>query len=903
MSKHVDPPRVLVSLLEAALPPTRRAEAILGDLHEEFSQRAQHGAWTARLWYMRTAIGIAIRYAGQVGKYKRRQEHFGADARATWEGFVDSFVFNIRYAIRRLMRSPMFTLVAIVSLGLGIGANTAMFSLVNAVIIRDLPYENPETLVDVYSSSEGFSHGPLSYPDYETLLDGSTDVFEDVSGSQLILLQADLDDGVERLPGEAVTGNYFSLIGIQPAVGRLFTNEDHVSPGAHPVVVLGYGYWQSRFAGAPDVVGQQLRLAGSPYTIIGVVPEDYTGNLRGIVPGAYVPIMMFDELQGAGGNTLEARGNQSLFVKGRLVPGATMAQAEAVAERVTSSLREDYPRYWQQTEALALVPTADVIMNPMIDRVLVPAASMIMVVVGLVLLIACANLASFLLARAADRRKEIAIRLALGAKRSTLIGQLLTETVLLSALGGFAGVALAVQSLHLLVNADLPLPLPITLDLSLDRTVLGFSVLVSIIAGILFGLAPALQSTNPDVAPTLRDETAGGGRAKGTALRNLLVVGQVSVSVVLLVGAGLFLRSLDASRNVSAGFGDDPTGILQINAQVQKYSDEEGRLFFEQLKERFAEIPGVSAVGFIDNLHLNPLNTQYVRLTIDGLEPPPGAEFHTVDFSKIDDDFLEVAGIPLMAGRSFNAPDVVDGEPVALVSQAFVARFLPDGDAVGRSITVNDDATQVVGITADTKVRRLGETPRPYMYLSHRQSYSSYVTILARADADAGAIALQMLNAARTMDPEIMVIENMTMARHLGVQLVARQLGAAAVSGFALLALILASIGLYGVVSYAVSRRAHEVGIRLSLGADASSVVWMLTRDGMKLVAIGGVIGLVIAAGLSQFLSRLLYGVPALDPLTFLGVPLVLGTVALAASWIPALRVTRIDPVGALRAE
>ncbi len=899
----MDPPRIAARVLEAFLPPTPRGQAILGDLHEEFDQRARRGAWAARLWYTRAAIGIAMRYAGQARKHERRQAHFGADARATWEGFVDSFVFNIRYAIRRLMRSPMFTLVAIVSLGLGIGANTAMFSLVNAIIIRDTPYENPETLVDVYTAADGFSHGTVSYPDYMTILEGSTDVFEAVAGFQVTMVQADAEDGVETIPAEVVTGNYFSVLGIQPVVGRVFTDEDHVSPGAHPVVVLGNGYWQRRFAGDPGVVGEQLRLSGRQYTIIGVAPEEYSGNLRGFVPEVFVPIMMVDELQGTGGNTFEARGNQSFFPKARLLPSATFAQAEAVVERLSVQLREQYPRYWQQDKAFVLVPTTDVIMNPMIDRVIKPAAGMMMVVVGLVLLIACANLASFLLARAADRRKEIAVRLAMGAKRRNLIGQLLTETVLLSAMGGLLGVAIAVQSLHWLVNADLPMPIPITLDLSLDQTVMGFSVLVSILAGVLFGLVPALQSTNPDVAPTLRDESAGGGRAKGAALRNLLVVGQVSVSVVLLVGAGLFLRSLDASRHVSAGFGDEPTGILQIVAPAQKYSEEQAALFFEQLQRRFTEIPGVNSVGFIDNLHLNPLNNQFVRLMVDGVEPPPGADYYSVDYADIDDRFLDAAGVPLVSGRLFDASDAADGEPVAMVSEAFVSRFFPEGGAVGRSIVINGDPTRVVGITADTKVRNLGESPRPFIYFSLRQSLSSSVTILARADGDAGAVALQMLSIARSLDPDIMVLDSKTMARHLGAQFVARQLGAGIVAGFALLALLLASIGLYGVVSYAVSRRAHEVGIRLSLGADASSVVWMLTGDGMKLVAVGGLVGLVIAAGLSQLLSRLLYGVPALDPLTFIGVPLVLGAVALAASWLPALRVTRINPAGALRAE
>jgi predicted permease len=816
---------------------------------------------------------------------------------------MEQVVNNVRYSVRRLAKSPLFTLVAIVSLGLGIGANTAMFSLVNAVIIRETPFEDVETLVDVYLAQEGFSHGTLSYPDYEDAIEATDGVFAGISGSQLTMLQTDLDGGVETLPAESVTGNYFSLVGVQPAVGRLFTDEDHVAPGAHPVVVLGHGYWQRRYAGDPGVVGSEMRISGRPFTIIGVAPESYSGNLRGIVPEVFVPIMMHDGLQGSGASILEARGNQSLFGKARLAPGVTLAQAKGVMDRLSQTLRDEYPQYWQSTKAFVLVPTADVIMNPMVDRVLVPAAGMIMAVVGLVLLIACANLASFLLARAADRRKEIAVRLAMGASRRTLMGQLLTETMLLSLLGGLAGVAIAGQSLRLLVSADLPLPLPITLDLSLDTTVLTFSILVTLAAGVLFGLAPAIQGTNPDVAPTLRDETAGGGRARGTALRNLLVSGQVAVSVVLLVGAGLFLRSLGASSQIDAGFGDHPTGVLQILTPVDRYTEEESQDFYRRLEDRIAALPGVEAVGRAGNLHLNQLSTQTARLNVDGIDPPAGRDFHRVDWASIDEGFLEAAGIPLVEGRNVARSDEPGGEAVAVVNRTFARHFFPDGSPLGRIIRLNEEEVQVVGVTRDTKVRQLGEQPRPFVYVSVRQSFDPFSFVLARTTGDAGALALDMFAAARALDPEIMVFETTTVERHLSIMLVARELGAAVVAGFAALALLLAGLGLYGVVSYAVSRRVHEVGIRLSLGAEAGEVVWMLTRGGLRLVAVGGVVGLVLAAALSQLLSRLLYGVPPLDPLTFMGVPLVLGAVAVFASWIPARRASRIDPVTALRSE
>jgi len=491
----------------------------------------------------------------------------------------------------------------------------------------------------------------------------------------------------------------------------------------------------------------------------------------------------------------------------------------------------------------------------------------------------------------------------MGAKRRALIGQLLTETVLLAGLGGLAGVGLASWSLRALVSADLPLPLPISLDLSLDGTVLAFSICVSLAAGVLFGMAPAIQGTNPDVAPTLRDESAGGGRARGGALRNMLVVGQVAVSMVLLVGAGLFLRSLEASSNVDPGFGDAPTGILELVVAENRYSQEEAHVYLASLEERVAALPGVESVGLISNLMLNTLSTQQARIQVDGVEPPTGQDFHRADYSEIDKGFLAAAGIPVLSGRTIAVTDDADSEPVALVSETFAQRFFAGSDPVGRTIRVNDEETLVVGLTADTKVRQLGEDPRPYVYLSHRQSYSAFVFVLARTTGDAGALALRMFGEARALDPEIMIIENKTMDQHLAVMLLPRQLGALVVAGFAFLALILASIGLYGVVSYAVSRRAREVGIRLSMGAEAGQVVWMLTSGGMRLVAVGAVLGLGVSALLAQLLSRLLYGVNALDPVTFIGVPLVLCSVALLASWIPARRASRVDPVTALRSD
>lgn len=897
------PPRLIARLLEGVLPPTERSDAMLGDLEEEYHTRRASGRLAADFWYTREALGIAARYARAGRRYHRRPLEQRTSRQGGWGSSMDALWINIRYAFRRLARSPMFTMVAVLSLGLGIGANTAMFSLVNATIIREVPYERPDELVDFYIGSEGFSHGTLSYPDYVDLVDATRELFTEIGGAQLAFIQGDTDSGVEGLLAEAVTGSYFGVLGIQPVLGRLFGEQDDIERGAHPVVVLSYDYWQTRLAGDPDVVGTDLRLSGRPYTVVGVVPEDFMGTLRGLEPAVFVPIKMVDEIQGSSANTMEARGNQSFFGRARLDDGATIEQARIVGDRLSQTLRERHPENWTADKAFVFEATADVIMNPMIDRFIRPAAGMVMVVVGMVLLIACANLASFLLARAADRRKEIAVRLAMGARRRTLVGQLLTETVLLSGIGGALGVLIAGRSLDALVRADLPLPLPITLDLSLDGTVLTFSILLSIGAGVLFGLAPALQSTNPDVAPTLRDESAGGGRARGAALRNMLVVGQVSISVVLLIAAGLFLRSLDASRQVDPGFGVGPTGVMHITLPADRYSTEETFAFLDELGRRLRALPQVEAAGMIDNLHMNQLSTQNERVRVEGIDPPPGQDFHLIDYALIDEHFLETLGIEVVAGRGVSEADMADTEPVAVVSEEFVRRFFPGSDGVGRSVFLDDEEHRVVGVTADHKVRRLGEDPRPFLYRPHRQARSNFFFVAARTSGDDEAMALQMIREARSLDPDVMIAQSITLERHLATMLLGRELGALFIGGFAALALLLASIGLYGVVSYAVARRTREVGIRLSLGADAGSVVRMLTGSGMKLVGLGGAIGLLLAAALAQLLARLLYGVPALDVVTFVTVPVVLGLVALLASWVPARRVTRIDPVGALRSE
>ncbi len=811
---------------------------------------------------------------------------------------------NVRYEARHLTKSPGFTLTAILSLALGIGANTAIFSLVNAILLRELPIVQPEELVDVYISRPDFQHNVFSYPDYEDFRDGTEQVFSDVSASRIALTQIDRNGNVEMQPGEVVTGNYFRLLGIEAAVGRTLLPEDDVRPGAHPVVVLGHAYWQSAYGGDPAAVGQEVRLGGRPYSIVGVAPADYPGNLRGLVPVVFVPMMMVDEIQPSDSSELENRGNHSLFVKARRRSGVSMVQAQAAADGVSGRLSELAPRSWDTRAEFLLIPTESVILYPPFDRFVCASAWLLTTVVSLVLFMACINLASFLLARGLDRRKEIALRLALGARRRHLVAQLLTETALLGLLGGLAGIALAVGLLRVLVAADLPLPLPVTLDLSLDATVLGFSLAISILAGLFLGLAPALQTTNPAVATTLKDETTGHERGKKLFLRNALVVLQVAVSVVLLVCAGLFVRSFDRIQSVDPGFGREPSALLSFMMPTTRYSEEEGHLFVRGMLDRFRELPGVEAVGLTGNLHLNTLSTQTMAVNVDGVEPPPDREAHSADLATVDAGFFEAAGIGILEGRNFEDYDRPDGQPVAIINRAMAEKFWPGRDAVGRMIRrPNAEDLLVVGIAATAKIRSIGEDPRAFVYRPYSQNYTTFLTVVARTTADPERTALDLMAVSRELDPEIWIWEAKSMARHLGIVLLPARLSALLLSVFGGLALALASIGLYGIVSYTVSRRTREVGIRMSLGANTGSVVGLLMGSGLKLVAAGGAVGIVLAVAASRLLSGLLFRVSAFDPFTFIAAPVVLALAAIVAAFLPARRASRVDPVAALRTE
>jgi predicted permease len=589
---------------------------------------------------------------------------------------------------------------------------------------------------------------------------------------------------------------------------------------------------------------------------------------------------------------------------GRLSPGATLTQVRVALARISSDLRERLPEVWQAGDSLQAVPTGEVAFNPGVDRAVVSANMLALGLVGLVLLIACANLASFLLARALGRRREVALRIALGATRGRLLRQLLTETLFLAVLGGLAGLPLALWILDLGMSFTLPLPFPLWLDFSFDWRVLGFTLVTALSAGVLVGLIPALQATRPEIAPTLQNESTGSRSSSVLTLSRVLVAGQMAVCVILLVASGLFIRSFDASRLLDPGFGREPTALLSFMIPSGDYGPDEARAHMGSFLEEVRAIPGVLRAGAISNIHLNTVNSMLLDVNVDGVPPPQGRSVHEVDFTSVGEEFFAAAGIPLLAGRNFDERDHLESVPVAIVNEAMAERFWPGESPLGRTIRVEvpgfPDVT-VVGVVATAKIRTLGESPRPFIYLPYNQEYNAWVTILAVTRGDPAGLARELYRRLRERHRDFIVTGSRTLEEHIGVMLVLRRLSAALSSVFALVAMGLAVMGLYGVVSHAVARRGREVGIRMSLGASPGSVVALQLRDGMRLVGVGGVLGLMAAAGVARGLAGFLYGVSALDPVTFGAVILLLATVASVGAYVPARRSCRVNPVDVLK--
>ena len=817
-------------------------------------------------------------------------------------GMVETFIKDVRFAVRRMAKSPAFTTVAVLSLALGIGANTAIFGLVNAVLLRPLPVDHPEQLVSVFPVGRNDSVETFSYPNYKDFRDRN-DVFSGFYVTRFAPMSLNRNGGSERVWGFLVSANYFDVLGVRAAFGRTLVPEDDRATLASPVVVLSHACWQRRFGGDSGVVGSTVDLNGHPFTVVGIAPESFTGTEIAYTPEIYVPMTMAPWVE-PGSTWLERRDTQNIFAGGRLKPGVSRSQAEASLNVLAEQLGREYPDT-NEGQTIELTPPG--LIHPMLRGPVVGFAGILMGTVGLVLVIACANLANLLLGRATERRREIAVRLALGASRWRLVRQLLTESVLLSLVGGAAGLALAALIVRVVAVFRPPIDFPLWIDTPIDVRVFGFSLLVSVATGVAFGLVPALQTTKPQLVPALKESTsqAGAGRS---LLRRGLVVAQVALSLVMLIAAGLVVRTLQHLQTMSPGFDPQNALMASIEPDLQGYDQQRTDQFVRQLADRVRALPGVKSAAVTDFVPLS-LNYNSTGIHIEGEPPVRGSDIPEAMDGSVGPGYFETMRIPVLQGRAFDERDTADAPEVAVVNETFVRRFFPGSDAAGaigkRFSHRGSDGpwTEIVGVVGDGKYFSISEDPRPFAYFALSQGSSSELTLLVRTAGDPEAMAAPVREEVRRLDPTMPVYGVQSLSRHMALSLFPARVAASLLGAFGLLALTLAAIGVYGVMAYSVAQRTREIGIRMALGARPRDVLRMVVRQGLQMSAIGLVAGLVGALGVTQLMSSLLYGVTSTDVPTYILISLLLAAVVLLASSVPALRAARVDPIRALRYE
>jgi predicted permease len=858
----------------------------------------------------------ARRAFGGVEQMKDRQR----DARSfVW---LDDARRDLRYSARLLRRNPIFALTAALSLAIGIGASTAVFTIANALLLRaPAGVADPDRLVDIFHTDEGRSltEPVSSYMNYLELRRRTT-TLDGVYAYQLELQPMTLASasGTELVHGNVVSSNYFGVLGLRPAAGRLFGVADREEPGASPIAVLSYSFWVQRFDRDPAIVGQTRQLNRQPFVIVGVAPEGFQG-MSVAQPDLWVPTSMTAVVAAPGTSAgRDAAQMLRVMIGGRLKAGVSRGEAAAEIDAIGRALEREYPDQnsgvgWR-TVAASPVPGS---LRPVIAGFL----ALLLAIVSLVLVIACANVAGVLLARATSRRREIAVRLAMGAGRTRLVRQLVTETTMLFALGGAAGLLLA-RGLTTLLLTSLPsFPVPVGLSLPLDGRVAAFAAVLSLIAAGLSGLAPALHASKADVVSALKDESQ--GSPDRLRLRHVFVVAQVALSLMLIVAAGLLGRALRTSSVIDPGF--DPRGVetASIDLSLAGYDEARGSIFVRALVERIRQLPGVEgATAAFGVPGPGGRGVMLGGLIVPGVSPPAGQRFFQPVWNIVEPGYFTTLRIPMVAGRDFNPADRAGAEPVAIVSESAARRFWPGEEAVGKRMVLQSgtDASvqgarglRVIGVardvTSSTRAGREGrgsspaeEASPPFMYLPLQQHYIRGVTLITRAAANQ-RVTSAVRAAVALMDSNLPIVSTQRLDEPAGpIQLQLRL--AASVSGsLGVVGLMLAAIGIYGVTAYAVTCRAREIGIRVAMGAQRWDIVGMVLRHGMWLVAVGSTIGLILAAAASRLLTRLLFGIPPIDPITFAGAATLFSVIGLVACYIPARRAMRVNPVEALRHE
>jgi macrolide transport system ATP-binding/permease protein len=813
---------------------------------------------------------------------------------------VSTLIADIRSSFRSLLKNPGLTLAAILSLGLGIGANTTIFTWVQAVLFRPIPLAADPSSIRIASmeNREGQSRS-WSYPNFVDFRDRTRML--DVVAQDDQTFSIAVDDTAERAWGALVSGNYFEVMGIRPAAGRFFTAKDDVTPGGHPVAVLSYANWQRRFAGDPAVIGKQVTINNTPITIIGVAPEGFIGSFLGVSSAAWVPMAMQKEMMG--GDRMNQRGNGWFQSIVRLKPGVSPEQAQAEASSIMAQLEQEY-RDVNEGRRLRIVQTWEAPFGA--GTVLAPLLGVLSVLVALVLVIACANVANLLLSKAVSRRREVAVRLSLGASRTRLIRQLLTESFMLALVAGTAGVVMAYWTMDVIMAFVPPVDMPIDLGLRMDMTTLLFALAVSVGTGLIFGLAPALQASSNQTINALKEEgrSGSGGRTTGR-LRSALVVAQVAVCLVLLVGATLFLRSFIAAQSLSPGF--DATHLVTASMDMfpSGYTGDRHREFQRRAIEAMQAIPGVQSASFGSRLPLGFGGNNSTSVGVEGYVPRENEEI-VINYSTIGPKYFETMGIPVREGREYNDTDTLQSPRTLVINEAMARRYWPEGKALGGKIRLGQNLAEVIGIVANSKYSSINERPLAQLFFPMSRSETSTLRLFVKTAGDPAPIVAEVRNAIRGIDAALPVYDARTLNEHMQVAVFAQRMAANLLGAMGVLALLLAAIGLYGVMAYAVSQRTQELGIRLALGASPGSLLSMIVGQGMKLTTIGLAIGLVIALGAFGSIGAvraLLPGISPMDPITFVTVPIVLGSIALLASWIPGRRAGKVDPLVALRYE
>jgi macrolide transport system ATP-binding/permease protein len=868
------PWRWLVALIGVIVPRRMRA-----DWRQEWEAELRHretllAAWDKLGW--RTKLDLLRRSLGAFRDALLLQPR----------RLEDEMIQDLRFGVRMLLKHKGFSAVAVLTLALGIGANTAIFSLIHTVLLRPLSVAQPERLARIYTRGSQNT----SFPNYRDLAAGNQ-VFAELAGHAIAPLNLGQGETLNRVHGELVTGNYFAALGVRPAIGRTFGTETDGAVGAHPVAVVSHGLWQRRFNGDRALVGRTIALNGRQFTVIGIMPQGFRGTWPLVIaPEVWTPVTMQPVLF-PGPNRLEDRGAGWFDLFGRLKPGVSLAQAQSAVIAQTTRLAETWPEQNRGLEQAEVLPL-DAVRGASFLQAVKVFAGLLSALVGLVLLIACANVANLLLARAALRRQEIAVRLALGATRWRLLRQLLTESMLLALAGGAAGCLLAVWLMGL-VRAWRPpaqAPVPIEINPTLDVRMLLFTLLVLVIAGVIFGLAPAWQSSRLALAPWLKEGRGTmGGRAARFSLRNILVVTQVAVSLLLLICAGLFLRSLGRAQRIDPGFETERVLTVALDLRPGGYDATRGNLFYQQMLDQVERLPGVQSASLGEIIPLTfSRNTSGVE--IEGQAITNGE----VDNNRVAPRYFETMGIRLLAGRGFTRHDTETTPPVVIVNQTMAQRFWPGQSPLGKRLRIPLDNRgnftpyyEVVGLVKDSKYVTLGEEPKPFYYKAALQDYQRQMVLHVMTSGDPNALRKALRESLSALDQSLL-IEVATMQENLALALLPARIAASLLGLLGLLGLGLALVGIYGVISYALSQRTNEIGLRVALGARPLDVLRLVLGQGMKLTLLGIALGAAAAFGLTRFLASLLVGVSPTDPLTFATLAGLFCLVSLLACYLPA---------------